>query len=205
MRTKTVQLYKFDELSDKAKERARDWYAQSSSCDNWWSECVLDNAKTILEKLGFREPDIYWNGFCSQGDGACFEGKWFASYCRPLEVKAEYGDSELELQRIADKFATVLVRCKLVVGAEPMARLSHNGRSCHENSVNFEFYWDDGDDNDYADYTDYNEVIEEASRDLMRWIYSALETEYNYQTSEEQIDEQMRINEYEFTQEGLIA
>lgn len=30
MRTETVTIYKFDELSDRAKEKARDWYREGA-------------------------------------------------------------------------------------------------------------------------------------------------------------------------------
>ena len=37
--TTTRTLYKFDELSDEAKEKARDWYREAGAGDQWW-DCV---------------------------------------------------------------------------------------------------------------------------------------------------------------------
>lgn len=37
------------------------------------------------------------------------------------------------------------------------------------------------------------------------WIYRQLETEYDYQNSDEQVDESIIANEYEFTEEGKPA
>ena len=49
-------------------------------------------------------------------------------------------------------------------------------------------------------------AAEEDIRDLLRsfadWIYKQLETEYNYLMSNEQIDESLEINGYEFNAEG---
>ena len=42
-------------------------------------------------------------------------------------------------------------------------------------------------------------------RDLAHWLYVYLRTEYEWQTSEEQVAENIRCNEYEFTEEGRIA
>jgi len=39
----------------------------------------------------------------------------------------------------------------------------------------------------------------------MRWVYRALEQEYEYQTANEQVDDSIRANEYEFTETGRIA
>jgi hypothetical protein len=39
----------------------------------------------------------------------------------------------------------------------------------------------------------------------MRWIYRQLEREYEWLMSDEQVDESIRINEYEFTEEGKLA
>jgi len=42
----TVTLYQFNELSARAKEKARDWFREASSGDEWW-ENVYEDAKQI--------------------------------------------------------------------------------------------------------------------------------------------------------------
>jgi hypothetical protein len=44
--------------------------------------------------------------------------------------------------------------------------------------------------------------LKEATRDAMRWVYRMLEAEYDWQTSDEQVDEMLKANGYEFTEEG---
>lgn len=39
----------------------------------------------------------------------------------------------------------------------------------------------------------------------MRWIYRALEAEYEYQDSDGQVDETIKANEYEFEEDGSRA
>ena len=51
--------------------------------------------------------------------------------------------------------------------------------------------------------------VEEDTRDILRefadWIYRHLESEYEYRMSDENVDESIRINEYEFDENGRIA
>jgi hypothetical protein len=50
MRTIETNVYKFDELSDAAKERARDWFREASAGDT--PDCALDDAVTIAGLMG---------------------------------------------------------------------------------------------------------------------------------------------------------
>lgn len=42
-------------------------------------------------------------------------------------------------------------------------------------------------------------------KDFARWIYKQLEPDWDYQTSDEAIEESINANEYEFTADGKIA
>lgn len=46
MKTIETTVYEFDELSDKAKETARDWWRDGRLYDNWW-EHIYEDAATI--------------------------------------------------------------------------------------------------------------------------------------------------------------
>src|SRR3546814_448929 len=82
-------VFTFDELTDAAKERAREWYRISNLEYEWW-DCTYDDFSTICEILGVelkthpirlmgggtrQKPCIQFRGFWSQGDGASFEGR----------------------------------------------------------------------------------------------------------------------------------
>ena len=57
MRKETIELtyYTFDELTDGAKEKARDWYRERDLSDDWW-EFTYDDAERIgLKILSFDE------------------------------------------------------------------------------------------------------------------------------------------------------
>ena len=67
-----TKTYTFDQLSDRAKAKALDWWA--SVLDNHWAEYVIDDAKEQGKAKGFDIDDVRWSGFWSQGDGASWTG-----------------------------------------------------------------------------------------------------------------------------------
>lgn len=74
--------------------------------------------------------------------------------------------------------------------------------------TSFEFELEDSEDEtewDAGAQACSEEELKDASRSLMDWIYDALEAEHEYRTSDENVAENIRINEYEFTEEGTRA
>ena len=67
-------LQKFNTLPEKQRkellDKYRDWNVEHS---DWW-DCVYDNFKEDMAAVGIRVDKMYFSGFWSQGDGACFEG-----------------------------------------------------------------------------------------------------------------------------------
>ena len=64
---------KWDQLTEQHRgqllERHRDAYV----CDKWWDD-VYEVFKEDMSAIGVHVETIYFSGFWSQGDGACFEG-----------------------------------------------------------------------------------------------------------------------------------
>jgi len=226
MRTKTIELFQYSELSDRAKERARDWYREASSydCDNSY---VIEDAATIAGFLGWDvntrpvklmngttryEPAIYWSGFCSQGDGAHFVGTWRASNVDAAKLR-EHAPEDTELHKIAAHIESVAA-----AAPHASASVAHRGHYQHELCTAFEFdgFAPELDDEETPRSREEWDAIEEAacereeelqeaSRWLMQWIYKRLETEHEYQNSDETIAETIEANEYEFTADGERA
>jgi len=193
----TKTIYTFDELSDEAKERAiNDWNAEG--LDYQWWDFVYNDAKEIGKLMGIQIENIYFSGFWSQGDGACFEG-YYAHEKGSVKAVKGYAPQDRELHRIARDLSKV--QRPYFYGLEASVR--HQGRYSHEfcTVINVE------DRRDYPadDISAGQEGIAEVLRDLMRWIYRTLEKEYEYQTSEENVSELLRINEYEFTAAGKMV
>lgn len=205
-RTEEITIYTFDELSDEAKEKARDWWREGGLDYDWW-DSVYDDCDTIFKIIGITSdkvvktmegatrrigPCIWFSGFSSQGDGACFEG----SYCYAKgagKAIRKYAPKDEELHRIVDDLTTVQMRN----GYKLEARLKHVGPYHHEHSVQIDVFKDGDDASDKA-----REAVRDALRDLMRWVYRQLKEEHDYLNSDESVDENIRANEYDFTEDG---
>jgi hypothetical protein len=190
MKQITTTVYNFSELSDKAKEKARQWWRDSFEFD---ASSILDDAKAIGKFLGYDISKIYYSGFSSQGDGACFEGAW--NGILDLDGLKAYMSKDEELQKIGAALARE-------VAAFPTASLTvkHHGRYYHDKSTVFDIDCGNGIYSQSAD--DCAKQLIDLSRDFMRWIYRQLEQEYNYQNSDEAVDENINANEYTFTEDG---
>lgn len=199
--TKTITLYTFDELSDTAKEKARDWYKEDGLGYEWW-DSVYEDAKTVAALMGISVTQFYFSGFWSQGDGACFEGNYEYALASVAAVK-EYAPKDEELHRIATQLALLQQKNFYKLSAT----VKHSGRGYHDQCTaidvrkNGEYFFDT--DDSYVRDTDHDGArLIIVLRDFMKWFYKQLQNDYEYQNSDEVIDETMRANEYTFTESG---
>jgi hypothetical protein len=205
----TTTVYRLDELSDAAREQARSWYREGAF-DHDAHEFIYEDFVRIGDILGLRfktrsvrlygggsrqEPRIWFRGFWSQGDGACFES--FYSYRKDApRLIREYAPQDKELHRIADALQAIQRRNYYQLRAEA----SHRGHYYHEYCMSISVTRDSP---TYQAMTEgAEEAVAEALRDLARWLYRQLEREYEYQTSDEVVDEAITANEYTFTDAG---
>lgn len=187
-------IYKFNELSETAKDRAREWYREGMAHDNYFAECVIDDAKEVGRLLGIEIENIYFSGFSSQGDGACFEGSYRYQKGAAKAVK-EY-TQDRELYRIARDLQAGQRRAFYGLSAI----VSHSGRDSNEYCTDITVYHETRDASEEEE-----EWIAEGLRDFMRWIYRRLEAEWDYVNSDEAVDEGIVNNEYTFDEEGNRA
>jgi hypothetical protein len=207
---KVYTVYKFDELSESAKDKARDWYRGfDSDFDN---EFVFDDAVRVGALMGIEiatrsvrlygggfgtSPVIYYSGFSSQGDGACFEGSYRYVKGALKALRKEIGSEskgDKELLRIAT--ALQAIQRKAFYGLT--ATMSHRGHYYHSGcmAVSVE------DRTGYEVGGDFEETIVQLMRDFADWIYNQLEAEYWFRQSDAQVDESIRANEYTFDEDG---
>ncbi|HBN3923377.1 antitoxin of toxin-antitoxin stability system, partial [Escherichia coli] len=144
------------------------------------------------------EPCIWFSGFCSQGDGACFEGLWHWQPAAPRKIR-EYAPQDRELHRIADALQAVQKRNFWQLQAE----ISHRGRYCHPYSMDITVTRNSP--AGQAMTADAEAAVSEALRDQAFWLYRQLENEYDWLSSDAAVDEALLINEYTFTEGGLRA
>lgn len=209
-RTIEKTVFKFDELSDRAKEKARDWY-RDDAFDYDWYTFLYEDLAIIFDILGIDsrkpvklmngttryDPCIWFSGFSSQGDGACFEGTY--RYAKGASKKIrEHAPQDEKLHAIADLLTEVQRRHFYRLEA----RVTHSGHYYHEGCTTIDVT--DRESGDDIGGETEKEVAEQL-RALMRWIYRALQDEYRYLNSNEAIDESIDATGYEFYEDGSRA
>ena len=111
----TTTVFTIDELSEAAKEKARCWYREHGLPDEW-HDYIFDDFKTVCRIIGVTlsthpvrlygggtrdEPDIWYRGFWSQGDGACYEGQYSHAPGAARALRA-HAPKDTELHGILD-------------------------------------------------------------------------------------------------------
>ncbi len=201
MRTIMVEktLYQFHELPEDAKQYAISTYWG----EDWDYEGVFYDAKQIGKCMGIDIDDIYFRGFCSQGDGACFTGHY--RYAKAgVKAVMEYAPQDKGLHRIAKELQRIQSKYFYKLRSE----IKHRGHYYHEMGMSIETIHTDGDMNRYdcrGPSDDDENDIKEALRDFARWIYTRLKEQYEYETSEEAVLEACEENGYEFDSKGRIV
>jgi len=202
--------YSFDELSEEAKQKAIEKLYDINVDYEWW-DFLFEDFANIADILGIDlrqkkvfqmdggmryEPSICFSGFSSQGDGAQFEGSY--SYvkdsCKRIR---EYASQDEELHRIAD----ILRKEQRKNFYQVYASVTPHGHYSHEHCTRIDVERKDG-----LTLTEGTEdCIKDTLRDFMRWMYKRLEEEYYWLTSEEQIIETIKANDYRFDREGRLV
>lgn len=197
MTTVEVNVYKFEELSDIAKEKAREWFRKGNLDYDWW-EYVYEFHKEKIEAAGFDVTNMYFRGFWSQGDGAMFE--------------YDYLNDKLRLEFINQLSLSPMRKDWLINNTTISGKGKHHGRYHHEKSCDHNIYWE-VDNGDLAYGTllydwldsfaaDFEEFVIDKYEDLCYELYKALEEEYEYLNSDEVVDETIMANEYDFDEDG---
>lgn len=193
MKTIETKVYEFAELDEAAKERAREWWREVAEFD---ADFVIEDFKEIAGKLGLTVDNVYWSGFCSQGDGASFTGEWRAESCptgeKLAEVLADYPDTKGNqwIHSLAKSLADLATEYpSLVVDIRCSGRYSHSGTMTTDSD------WSEDSDAELPDVTD-----------TFRWVaddlFFSLRREYEWTMDDEQVDEAITANGYTFTETG---
>ena len=176
----TYQIYNFDELSDKAKKIA---HMEFNSFNNIDYSFIIDYCIEQLLFLGFDIDEIYFTLCDSQGDGACFVGKY-------ISKKIEFNNSiNIELVEIIKCLNNIFEETTSI-----SATIYHYG--FYYNDTCWRISWHD----DILSKQDSS--IRKLIKQLMVWIYSQLEIEYRYNNSIEYFKIVCNNNEYEFRENG---
>jgi hypothetical protein len=216
--------FDFDELSDKAKEHARDKFREHHLDYNWW-EYVYDEAATTAKlfgmEIGMRAEahgnrhvtrmvgvvDIRFNGFYTQGSGACWSGTIYtdqlAGAVERVEQFAPNDDTLMQLARMAEELHA------LIASQHAINRLSSNGDLDFPDVEMGMRLTVNGNERNWGTSIDGSDVpnnIERVADKLVDsfgdWIHGQLEDEYGYQMDDEQIDAAIEFAGLAFDEDG---
>ena len=202
-------VYAYDELSPAAQEAAKDWYRDTAPSHGWW-EPVYEDFAMICACLGIQlktrntarhsqpesgQPCVWFSGFWTQGDGACFEATWAYARGASLAVRA-YAPQDCKLHGIADRLQEIQRRNIYQLVAD----IDHQGRYCHEGTMVITVERDSH--CGQAPTHDAEEAVTDAMRDLACWLYRQLEAEYDDITSDSAVKAAIIANAYTFTVSG---
>jgi arginyl-tRNA synthetase len=193
---------RFNDLPARVRDEILDKYRDINTGHDWW-DGVYDLFKTDMEEIGIEVDRMYFSGFWSQGDGACFEG----------------------MVRDWPEFLTSLgYTCPALLdhaAAQFRFYVTHRGHHYHENCTHFNVdlplpehdedqYFIDGYCphepgslheatwmvliNGYT-HSSLEEQFIEAFKNHMRELYNRLETEYDDLTSDETVLESLEAND----------
>ena len=192
---------KWDQLTEANRERLLEKHRDCEVQWNWWDD-VYEMFREDMSAIGVHVETIYFSGFWSQGDGACFNGHvndWV-------------------------KFLTAVEKPELVeeaVGRDVSFEWQSLGRYSHENTVVFETsgLWVDNpydEEDDEVRHVMWNAINKEGGliyavsddlveflKDKMRGLYRQLEEEHEHLTSDEVVIEYILEHEEEDIDELL--
>lgn len=195
MKTKTIELYQFDELSKEVKAKVVDRERYINTEGGFWYKYPLEEWNDKLSELGFIDANISFTGFYSQGDGASF-------VCKSVDVPLFLAKQKAKGQY--KSFLRAIEKGKVEVNAE-IHRIDHH--YSHEYTVKAEVEVspdEEGYTNFFNDGNRLQELLTSVVRTLSKQIYRELETEYEGLTSDEAVVDTIKANEYYFTASGRM-
>lgn len=207
-------VYKYNELSERAKENVHTWYREHCMNHDWY-EYTIDDLKSQGVEKGFDVDDISFSGFYSYSDWASWSGS--------IRI-VDFLDAHLTPER--PDYARYLILRDLLDDDWVQHRVSVSNNRRHGHVT----YVDGPDDYTYRaeehdllthgmfkganvcnigkeiDIDDLlsslTEWMQEEANDFVRQCFKQLQEEYEWLVSPEQIAETCEANEWEFTEGG---
>lgn len=205
--TETKNIYKYEELSEEAKEKVKQWYLNDEFRTDNFEEITLEG---LYELFKNSKPKVQFSlNFC-QGDGLNIYGKFnlmdiFNAIRNPKnkELFKQYNDefSEHEQKTIEGYME--------VCGRE--IELPYNSHYCYcvANEIDFADEWIEN--LQYYDYKNIDVKTIEKMESLIIEMFETLSARYEkigydylYEVDEEEVKDMCEANEWEFLKDGTL-
>jgi hypothetical protein len=172
MKTVKIDLYKFEELSEKVQNKLIEKEQEKFNEDGWITREDLREYFTYeLSELGYPTENIEYSLSCCQGDGMAFYGA--IDRDKLIEIRDRlFKDSNSKVKRLSKDFMYNNVRFSI-------GRTSYGNRYSHYNTMQVEFEVDTDSDVIYDLLAELREAILEDIRDVSKRLeqggYSIIE------------------------------
>lgn len=206
MRIEAVEykVYKFNELSEDAKENVKQWYLEGQEPFIFTDMCKED----LYNLFGKNDLEVQYSLAYCQGDGFNIYGEIDAeSIFKCLEE--HNGGSQLEKFEdiLTEKEKKTILHYANEVGK---IKLPHNNRYCYSLADYIDIVDDwEYDLENYSGYSNINKKVLTKFETLVREIFETLCRSYEkqgyeffYEIDEEDLEEICETNEYEFLEDG---
>jgi hypothetical protein len=198
-------IERFEALTKRQQDEILDKHRHYNTEHIEWWDAVYDDFKADMDKIGIEVHRMYFSGFSSQGDGACFEGRVFS-----------WGDFLPSILRADPALITLAEQAWSF-------RVEHRGHYYHENCTVFnddmacpsDYCYSELDEFVHAyspykteiqdavfltllqeyNYDQLRDEFEEEFKSHMRDLYNRLEVEYDALTSDESVLEALHAND----------
>lgn len=193
MKTETINIYQFDELTENAQEKALQ-IMTIREAEDWEPGYCLDDWEEKLKALGFEDVQIYYDLSYCQGSGACFTATVnIAEYCKAHKVANRFR-----------KLLNALDRDEVTTHSGGLTVYKNTTHYSHERSVTVgdNLYSSTNDNIIDGQITELVTMLESEVIKLGQEIYSDFQEDYEDYTSRDSVRETIRANEYEFLEDG---
>ena len=202
MKTIEIQVYTFDELSEEAKEVARNWRRSGGIDSQFYADEIIESAKKFADifglRFGRRYSDLQWgyleDSFLRQLSGVrlatylwnnhkkdLFKGKYYSLWSKTEVSYKHYKEGYPVLKQRRSKI--LLDNSCVLTGV------------CYDDDILKPFY-------DFMKRPDKYTTFEYLLEEVENAIEKCFNDVEDWVNSDEYIDETIRANEYEFTQDG---
>lgn len=211
-------VFKFTELSQSAKDAAIGRYAMPDY--DWWDDTIDDyKSDPDVKAKGYDIDEIYFSGFSSQGDGACWKGRvflkpWITTHMVAPEDAVK---REILLALIEEGWIS------------SSAKITTAGRYSHSYTMGIgtiNTHWNDDTEGcieaeglfqgaqivalleaiaGFSTLDDLEADILSACRELADTIYSDLESEHDGYFEEDAFADTAAVSEWEFDENGVLV
>ncbi|CAN5497299.1 hypothetical protein BH09BAC6_BH09BAC6_16240 [soil metagenome] len=211
MKTITLKLYNFKELTKEAKEKALTTYRDLNIDFYWWDNEYEDFIE-LVSYLGITidKDSIKFSGFYSQGDGSAFSAKVnFAKLFNAIANQswkdyAPHQDFPFQLPSIDRRVLALVNNGILPNEPQIIARYRHYDIAVdlgisviNENGRNHNLLFEELDN--------LETWLRDLAKHLNQYLYKSLENQYEFMISDTAVIETMLANEYLFTTDGRSA